>query len=377
MSHPATASHLANVQYLRAIAAMMVVFGHAQHDAMVWAEKTGLAFTRSHLLPWGAGVDLFFVISGFIMVHASRGAFAMPGCQALFLRRRLIRIVPLYWLMSALYLATLVIQLRAIGKPLPTGGDIVAAFLFWPVDTFRDGFIRPFFTLGWTLNYEMAFYVCFAVALALPRAYAVAALAGFMAGLVALGAWLQPQGAALHFWSQAIVLEFVLGMAIAQAFLQGLRLPAWLRAAIVVAASSLLCRDFLDAASQPEGWITPNTLPRVLAWGLPAAMIVTAAVLGAKVQASPTAARRWGILLGDASYALYLAHPFVIVLVRKAMLATGLLASLGGWAMVAVSLAISCAIAIALHLWLEKPLTRWLTRRFAPQPPSALSPQLA
>src|SRR5665213_384 len=92
------------IQILRAVAALMVVLSHAQNDALREAIANGYRFTRFELLPWDSGVDLFFVISGFIMVYSSQRLFATPGAGGAFISRRLIRIVPLYWMITAIAL---------------------------------------------------------------------------------------------------------------------------------------------------------------------------------------------------------------------------------------------------------------------------------
>ena len=79
---------------------------HAQHDAATLAERAGGAFAPIAAFPWEAGVDVFFVISGFIMVHASAPLFGTaPGGGRIFLARRIARIVPIYWAVTTLYLA--------------------------------------------------------------------------------------------------------------------------------------------------------------------------------------------------------------------------------------------------------------------------------
>ncbi|MBV9537584.1 MAG: acyltransferase, partial [Acidisphaera sp.] len=103
---------IGSIRILRAVAALMVVLAHAQDDASHEALKAGATFARTHLLPWVAGVDLFFVISGFIMVHASERLFATPGGPATFLARRVIRVVPLYWGVTSLALAGLLLVAR-------------------------------------------------------------------------------------------------------------------------------------------------------------------------------------------------------------------------------------------------------------------------
>ena len=353
--------NVATIQYLRAVAALAVVIGHAQHDAKVWSANIGIGFSPSGLLPWGAGVDLFFVISGFIMVHASQNLFGMPGGARQFAARRLIRIVPLWWLMATLYLVAAVIQAKSSGKPLASTGDTLAAYLFWPVDTFADGFPRPFYTLGWTLNFEMFFYACFAAMLFLPRTLAIVALATGLATFVAMGSSIGFAATPLAFWSQPIVLEFVLGMLIALASYAGLQLSGAMRLLLVALACLWLHFDLMHSLHQPPDWITPNDLMRVAAWGLPSALLVIAATCGAQSRPQGTAARL-GVLAGDASYALYLTHPFVIVIARKAMLATGLFQAGGGWLMVLVACIVAMAVAVAVHRRIEKPISSTLNR---------------
>ena len=176
-----------SVQMLRALAALMVVVGHVQAQAIYDAARFGGSFTPSHILPWGAGVDLFFVISGFIMVVSSEKLFAAPHAPVTFITRRLARIIPLYWAFSTLYLLTKASFGAAGANPFPTWPDIIASYAFWPADTFGDGFPRPFYTLGWTLNYEMFFYALFAVFLVFPRGKAVSFVAAVLAVGVALG----------------------------------------------------------------------------------------------------------------------------------------------------------------------------------------------
>src|SRR5919106_637611 len=93
-------SKLVLIQVLRAFAAFAIVLYHAQHDAETLAARFGLAYEPSSLLPWTAGVDVFFVVSGFIMVYTSRKLFATPDGPRVFLARRIARIAPIYWLLT-------------------------------------------------------------------------------------------------------------------------------------------------------------------------------------------------------------------------------------------------------------------------------------
>ncbi|PPD14596.1 MAG: acyltransferase [Methylobacterium sp.] len=373
MGSQSAPSQIAVLQVLRAIAALTVVFGHAQHDALVSAMRAGQAFTRNHALPWGAGVDLFFVISGFIMVHASERLFGREGAARAFMLRRLIRIVPLYWLLATAYLILATQFGREANRPDFSWGEIAASYLFWPMDLFRDGHPRPFYTLGWTLNYEMFFYVLFAPALFLPREKAVWAVTGALLALVTLGAILPGLPLALEFWAKPVVLEFVAGMGIAMAFRRGIRLPRGAQLILLVLAFVILLADPMGAATKPENWITPNDWQRLACWGVPAALIMAALILSPAVErrAESAPARFW-VMLGDASYALYLAHPFVIVALRKLWLAIGLHETLGFWPLVALAMALSIVLALIIHRLVERPITQVLTENLVqPRLPSA------
>ncbi|PZN94338.1 MAG: acyltransferase, partial [Hyphomicrobiales bacterium] len=157
------------MQVLRAIAAFMVAVHHIQADAAVVAPQGGLSPVWRDILPWMAGVDIFFVISGFIMVHASGELFGRPGATRLFLERRIARIVPLYWAATTLFLLIGYVVPAALNSGAPDLGQIMASYLFWPAVS-TQGLVQPVYSLGWTLNYEMLFYVLFAAALVLPRA---------------------------------------------------------------------------------------------------------------------------------------------------------------------------------------------------------------
>ncbi|MFV0281733.1 MAG: acyltransferase family protein, partial [Rhodoblastus sp.] len=193
--------HLLSIQALRALAAAMVVFHHAQNDAARIAAENGADFSRVLILPWAAGVDLFFVVSGFVMVLSAEKLFAAPGGASQFLRRRIARIMPLYWLATAIF-ALAALRGAAAGKQLaPSLSEILASFAFLPWPRGLDGAPRPVHSLGWTLEYEMFFYCVFACFVWLPRLRAVAGIAAFLGALAIANAVLAPQNVAFAFWS--------------------------------------------------------------------------------------------------------------------------------------------------------------------------------
>ena len=357
-------SKLPHVQLLRAFAALCVVAFHAQNDASVVAARLGRAFTRSEAFPWLAGVDIFFVISGFIMVYASARLFGAAQGPRIFLAHRIARIVPLYWATTMLYLVVVLLAPALLNSEYLAPGFVISSFLFIPAAR-PDGLVQPLYSLGWTLNYEMFFYALFAIAIAFPRRLGVPALVAALILLVLLGKALAPLPQPLAFWSDPIILEFAFGVALGWVSAKGgwINRPARLGLAIVG-----LALFALDLA-QPRELLA---LPRPLAYGLPAAFLVAAAALASpERRSSENLLIRWGVNLGDASYALYLLHPFIIRALRELVTRTGIAALIGPWTFVMLSIPCAAAAAICVNRVFERPITR-ATRHLLG--PSAASP---
>jgi exopolysaccharide production protein ExoZ len=339
-----------SIQVLRALAAFMVAIHHVQPDAAVVAARAGLSFTRSDFLPWMAGVDIFFVVSGFIMVHASQDLFGRDGASRLFLKRRLARIVPLYWAVTTLFLLVGLAVPAVLNSGVPSFQQILGSYLFWPVVS-TQGLVQPVYSLGWTLNYEMLFYALFAAGLMLPRRWTLPAVALLLALLVTAENLNGPLALPFGFWGQPIVLEFAAGMGIAVLRQKGLRLHGALRIAVGLAGAGLLV-----AAAHVPG--TDGAWSSVLWRGGAAVLLMLAAGCGRDgiVPLPPVKALA---AVGDASYALYLVHPFVIRGMREAVLRLGLHSPA---LYVALALAGSVVAALLLYRFFEKPATRLVRR---------------
>lgn len=336
------ANRLFNVQALRLVAAGGVALSHGAdllvpHDAahrLFWA------------VPWTAGVDLFFVISGFIMLLLTEGRFGSPRSASLFLRRRVARILPAYWFFTAIVVAAVIAAGGQLKGTTADGSQIATslAFIPWPRG---DGKLVPVLPQGWTLNYEMSFYLAYTLAL-LHRRGAVMLCACF--ALLAASNTLWPAELfALRFWTAPIILEFVAGIVLARLYLGGVRLPRlarWALAALAVAGWLLTGRLALGA------WYRPVHL------GIPAMLACAALILGPE-PARLGLVRRSIRLGGDASYALYLSHYIVINMVALLWKRAGLGLP---WLGVAVGLACSFAVAISFYLLVERRWTRWLLR---------------
>lgn len=325
------------IQGLRALAAAAVAFLHIADEAGALRGTPGVSPYRwIDALPLEAGVDLFFVISGFVMVWASWDAFGRMASVAPFVGRRLLRIVPLYWLLTVATVAVAWAAPATVSDGLRDGwGYVAASFGFVPWRR-ADGFVQPVLRLGWTLEYEMVFYALIACTLPLRRTVAIGVL---LAGLcaMAVAGQLLPLATAPAFWTDPIILEFGLGMLLAVAAGRGWR-AGWLAPLLLVASLVL-------------AWFAPAGAPRALERGVPAALLVFCAL-------SWTRLPGWIVLLGDASYALYLVHPFPMRALRVLFARV----ALGGAAVpfyAVTAMAASVLLALALHRWLERPILRW------------------
>jgi exopolysaccharide production protein ExoZ len=283
------------------------------------------------------------------MVHTTISAWEAPDAPKRFALRRIIRVVPLYYIFTTLMIAALFVFPEAIGKTTIDVKQFISSYLFWPYAR-EDGRISPVLSLGWTLNYEMFFYALFTAALFLPRKFGLAALSFVMLALPLVGLILPGRGTALEFYTNSIIIEFLLGAWIALAFS---RLPSIsTRPAFALSSIGLgIAAASLMHVYAPDSW------PRLITQGFPAALIVLGSTLfisneDASKIPSPLLA------LGDSSYALYLSHRFPMRAITMVFGATvGFSPGFAGLYFVCVIA--SCLIfAHIVYLFLEKPLLK-------------------
>jgi exopolysaccharide production protein ExoZ len=348
-------SQIGSIQMLRAVAALLVVFGHLEHEALTLPAAAAFGFAPIILDLTGAGVDLFFVISGFVMVYASRDLFQTPDGPRRFLTRRVARIVPLYWAITTLFLLTLALTPNVLSSGAPTSIEILKSYVFIPYLHPGAEMLQPVYKLGWTLNYEMFFYVAFSCVLILPMRAAILVIALVFSGLAALGLWLSPAPGVVSFWTHPIILEFVMGAFIAALHLNGRRFGTAQVITIVLAGIlgfALAAASGLDAHGS---W-------RPLLWGVPAAAILMGSTLRETSPSSP-GSKRWIVALGDASYAIYLLHPLVIRVLRLVWDRIHASSDVSPWIFVILGFAIVLPLSVLVHRRFERPMTKraqWL-----------------
>ncbi|MFN3879237.1 MAG: acyltransferase family protein [Brevundimonas sp.] len=336
------------VQALRFAAATAVVVAHALDLA---GTRLGLetVLAGGALEDFGAvGVDVFFVISGFIIATTTRGQ-AGSGAAGAFLWRRFRRVAPIYWLLSL----PILIGMARGGTLSP---DVAAAtFLFWPFSGLEMTF--PALGPGWTLCFEMLFYAGFGLAMAGGKRVGwglVAAYAAMMAAGLVVAA------PVLRFWGAPIILEFLLGVGIASVWRAAPRRLGSLAVGLALVGFGLTLvvgyGGIDDVRALNDPW---NGLRRVVIWGLPSALMVFGVVRMERTDAAPGRLGRAAAFMGDASYSIYLTHVLVIRALGR-LFESGMVA-MPGDAVVGLTVLASLAAGVVVHLWIERPLLRLLT----------------
>ena len=333
------------VQVLRGLAAALVVF---EHGLMNWAAKAVVPGPMPSFPGMGDyGVKLFFCISGFIIVHTATAMAPGWDSARTFWNRRIRRIVPLYWIMTTVYLMKTVLSGQGVGV-----NEVLQSFFFIPYVN-PAGLVQPILGQGWSLNYEMLFYLTFGALFFLPRAWHAPSVAGLMTGLAAARAfgWLSDpvSGGALYHWADAIILYFVAGV-LACVVAQHWRAREW--PALGQGWAAFLGGGIVVWFA---GFALPANRELVHAW-MPVACIVPL-LLCITAQARPIATF-WqpAVAAGDASYSTYLTHGFLMG--PLAHLLGGLSPSFGlgyyGFAMLCV---LACSAAgYLVFVGLERPL---------------------
>lgn len=328
---------LLSIQYLRAVAALLVVLVHCGTVLAVMGISGKVSEAAS------VGVDLFFVISGFIMVYTTNQK--PVGALAFFLNR-LARVAPIYWLLTLVLFVIALVAPQVLGSTDASMANLLRSLLFIPYER-NDGTVRPVLFVGWSLNYEMFFYLIFAVSLLLKSKIARYGFSlGVIVGLVVFGEIVRPAQPELRFFTRPIILEFVLGMLLAEAYP---RLPATRWAACI--AGGVLCAAF--ALLIPSALIDGIRYPVA---AIPAALVVGACLILDRARVVPE--WRAGLLIGNASYSLYLTHPFVAQAITKIAQRSQMLKPGTAPFIVLAILIASCVVASLVWRYVEVPLGR-------------------
>ena len=286
-----------------------------------------------------AGVDIFFSISGFVMVVSTEGRVASVAASVRFALARVTRIAPIYYLLTLAKAGTAAVRPSLFPQYQFSLEGLVAALLFIPYYDLPP--IKP----GWSLNLEMFYYALIVAVLICSRRIALY-VPLLIVGIVILTKLTAPHLPVFAVeWGSPLALEFAVGMLIGQMVLS----TGWAGTLKWLA----LAAGLLFYALVPE-----KEWGRIIAWGVPGTLFLWAAI-GFEKNIAGRADLRFLVLLGEASYSIYLTHaisqPALSVLIGRA-----LASSLGPAGLAAVLVVVPTMIGVGFHLLVEKPLTQGL-----------------
>ena len=354
-----------NIQGMRAIAALIVVSAHIFQD--IAPMRTHWAKTFFSVVG-GTGVDIFFVISGFIIYHVMRRSIdsmdAVGKGRAVhaFAMKRFIRIYPLYWIVFGT--SCLVLAWAPPAVPLPHEPLFQLLALIDNVPNFRV-------YVAWTLTFEVYFYAVVALSLLLFARRAMVGVVIWFAivgGATLLGLWL-PWSKPLDFVFSPIVLEFLLGIAVAMLVDRGFHRfhGALLAGAFIWMAIGLVFLRPSIFALNVAHWGTLVASNRsfalhVVGGGIPAAIFIYGlVVLEIRQQWIMPRVLQY---LGDASFSIYLWHAVVFTAVAELFVRLGWVGVANSAGLIALMVIIALGIALLSYRFLEKPLLRFLGQWF-------------
>lgn len=337
------AGRVSSVQWLRGLAVLLVVFVHAVAVPLGAIDGDAPAFAAlPNLRAFGnAGVDLFFVISGFAMAHS----MATPRTARGFLIGRVLRIWPLH-LLGVLMVVLLV-------GAEPDGHAIVTTLTLLPLLCGTE-YHLPVGAVGWTLGFEVVFYGV--VALAMARGWSALRLCLPLGALAATGLVVPLPWMPARMLFNPLMGEFALGVAVWLAWRRGLApaaAPLAFAAGLLLLAAGLLGLLPVMIETEPAMAVSgASGGARLLVWGLPFALVM----LGTLDLKLPSGADRVLAAFGDSSYATYVSHLTVVILLQRWLVPTADQVP----AFVATAIPAAFAVGLLVHREVEQPLSAWL-----------------
>ncbi len=352
---------LRSVQFLRTAAALLVVSAHLD---IVLSAIGVFPQGQAAVGIFGAALAIFFTISGFVMVYTTRNSRLTPWT---FMANRIVRAVPFYWAVTMVVFTIALAAPEMMQATRADPGELLESLTVIPFQK-ANGLVEPVLFVGWTLNYEMFFYVVFASGLSFAnKTVGAVSVILWLSCFVVVGIITQPTGIIARFYTDSIILEFALGMLVALVLPY---LPARAGLGLKVVAALLVLVGMGAAIWLP--YQLPNA-PVVIVCGIPTTLILGGIVA---LEGWGWAARSsvW-LVLGDATYSIYLTHPFVTQVVGKIarrLDAHGPLAI----ALLVFALASSCVVGVVVYRTVERPLWQLARRALTPRqikPRTALS----
>lgn len=351
-----------SIQFLRAVAALLVVYEHS----MDIQTEFGISWQQKlfHLKYFGCiGVDLFFVISGFIITYVANKYNGLDeGVH--FLKKRFFRINPVYYIATFIFLGVYLLQMYMYA-PLrsffyDTTNSLIDSALIIPLSG-DIKFYAPLLIVGWTLSFEWLFYLLFFIFIAGNVKRKTLFLSSLILLLIILGLLVQSSDLRLNFITNPIMLEFVSGVLICQVYLSHKKMPVTIGILLlsfgVISYLILIRLGYGTVWNYLETISGKSSLARFLLWGIPSSSLVIGCVLLEKnAKLHKLWSNKWVLLAGDASYSIYLIHWPVLILLMMLYRKIGFFLPVD--IMIWLQVIIAVFISIAFYKLIEKPLLK-------------------
>lgn len=334
-----------SIQALRFIASLMVVILHSFYYSLERLDSFGPSYQKG-----SNGVPLFFAISGFVMMISIGDKLNLPGGWKNFLLKRIIRIVPLYWLCTSIKLLIAIIATKLVKHATMDASYIFKSYFFIPARN-AENMIQPFLGPGWTLNFEMFFYLLLTLLIFLKvRIFPFSIL--ILSAVAVLSIFKTNTSSVVLFYANPLVLNFALGMIAAYLLLK----EKWVSNTIFIATGIVALvllfvpNHFFGISYEENSFLTTSIACFLVIFG---AVVLE---LNTKLKIP-----RWILFLGDASYSIYLIHPLIApiapTLLKKMHLPFPYLS-------VVLSIFVSLVAGSWVYKYVEKPITDILNQRF-------------
>lgn len=322
-----------SVQFLRGIAALFVLMQH-----ICFIERGSF------------GVDIFFLISGFIMMYVTQKDTGH------FIVKRAIRIIPLYYAMTFVSYVALLVMPTLFEQTTANPVNLWKSLLFIPFS--MEGVTQPILRVGWTVNYEVLFYLLFLLAMKLSHKYRAVICAGLIVALVVAGIWVPDGAQPWAFWTDTILLEFAIGMGLFYVlrfvYERCAEYPKYVAYGLLVMCAGLFAYEWWSYESPQLG-----ALPQVARWGIPSVLILCMVFLAGLRVRIPKALVR----LGDMSFSIYLIHYYPMCILNK-IIGNTQTPGVKEVLLTLVAVAFTLVGAWICYQLIEVKLTRWLCKKW-------------
>ena len=342
---------LLGIQAARGVAAFLVVLSHAEH-MLALPQYVGFPLLDGIFGFGHAGVDFFFVLSGFIIFFVHHADLGKPSLFGRYAKRRLTRIYPIYWVVTAVVIVLALFSPERAERLEPV--HVLASLLLLPHG--QD----PLLGVAWTLQHEMPFYLFFGAMVLSRRIGGV--LFGIWALMVLAQTVFQPSNPVFGFIGGSYHIQFFMGIFAAWLVLTD-RVPVPLTLATLGAVMFLAV-----GVGEQIGWVPVAKLTSQLLFGSASTMVV--AGLAAAERMGRLSVGKVAAFLGGTSYSLYLVHTIAIGLTAKVLSVLHLFNGMPDWLAMSIVSASAVLAGSVVHVWIELPLLKALRpsqgRRLSP-----------